>query len=651
MLVADYGLGSLTDEVRERLVALRDEIPLLVVDGRDPLGWSAARPDVVTPNAAEAAALLGVTEPLHDRPAWAAAQRDALVAACGGADVLLTLDVDGVVRLPADPAEPVQRTRAHPTAQSRACGAGDTFTAAYTAARCTDLPPPVALAVAQAAADVVVGREETAVCTTGALTAQLAAADRGGLLSHRDLLAVVDEHRRRGHRVVFTNGCFDVLHRGHVTYLRQARALGDLLVVALNSDDSVARLKGPERPVNPLADRAGVVGAIECVDLVTAFSEDTPAGLIELVRPEIYAKGGDYTPEMLPETPIVERLGGQVRMLDYLSDHSTTAIVTRIRATPAAGGGPVSAPAPACETPRADPSAPEVDVLVPTRNRPVELATTLAGLAAQEHPFDVVISDQSDGPPSFDTPPAQTMLRVLRAAGHRVRTVVHPARHGVAEHRAALLARSTARYALFLDDDIWLEPGTVARLHEAIAELGCGLVGAAMQGVSFLHDRRPAQLAPFERWEGPPGAGADRARHTGLGPLDAAQRREPAAPGARSTSGRGSGGCPTRSRGWPAACSTTGRSSTPSAGSTSGATCPPTHCGEDVVAERRVMARFGGAGILPSGAYHLESPTTVPDREHNASNLLVDPALGGRGRRRRDAAVSAATTVAAGPSS
>ena len=81
---------------------------------------------------------------------------------------------------------------------------------------------------------------------------------------------------------------------------------------------------------------------------------------------------------------------------------------------------------------------------------------------------------------------------------------MHPARHGVAEHRAALLARSTARYALFLDDDIWLEPGTVARLHEAIAELGCGLVGAAMQGVSFLHDRRPAQLAPFERWEGRP---------------------------------------------------------------------------------------------------------------------------------------------------
>jgi rfaE bifunctional protein nucleotidyltransferase chain/domain/rfaE bifunctional protein kinase chain/domain len=333
VVVADYGLGVLTAEVRALLVALRERIPLLVVDGRDPLGWCEARPDVVTPNADEAAALLGVDEPLHGRPAWAAAQRDAVVAACGGADVLLTLDVDGVVRLPGDPAEAVLRTTAHAAAQSRACGAGDTFTAAYTVALCADLTPAAALAVAQAAADVVVAREETAVCSTGALTAQLAAADRGGLLEHRDLLAVVDEHRRRGHRVVFTNGCFDVLHRGHVTYLRQARALGDLLVVALNSDDSVERLKGPERPVNPLPDRAGVVGAIECVDLVTAFSDDTPAALIEMVRPEIYAKGGDYTPEMLPETPIVERLGGEVRVLDYLSDHSTTAIVTRIRAT------------------------------------------------------------------------------------------------------------------------------------------------------------------------------------------------------------------------------------------------------------------------------------------------------------------------------
>ena len=194
------------------------------------------------------------------------------------------------------------------------------------------IPADGALALAQSAADVVVTSDGTAVCTAGGLTARLAAADRGALVEHRDLAAIVEDHRRRGHRIVFTNGCFDVLHRGHVAYLRQARALGDLLVVALNSDESVSRLKGPERPVNPLEDRAGVVGAIDCVDLVTAFADDTPAALIEMLRPDIYTKGGDYTPQMLPETPIVERLGGQVRVLDYLSDHSTTAIVGRIRA-------------------------------------------------------------------------------------------------------------------------------------------------------------------------------------------------------------------------------------------------------------------------------------------------------------------------------
>jgi hypothetical protein len=268
----------------------------------------------------------------------------------------------------------------------------------------------------------------------------------------------------------------------------------------------------------------------------------------------------------------------------------------------------------------------EVEVLIPTRNRPVELATTLAGLAAQEHPFDVVISDQSDGAPSFDTAPAQTMLRVLRAAGHRVRTVVHTPRHGVAEHRAALLSHSTARYALFLDDDIWLEPGTIARLHEAIAELGCGLVGAAMQGVSYLDDRRPAQLAPFERWEGrpeperiaPDTPAWDRwMLHNAANPLHLAE--DHVRPWERWVPYKIA---------WVAGCVLYDRAKLDAVGGFDfWRDLPPEHCGEDVVAERRVMARFGGAGILPSGAYHLESATTVPDREHNASNLLVDPAL------------------------
>jgi rfaE bifunctional protein nucleotidyltransferase chain/domain len=350
VLVADYGLGAAAAEVRAALEALRPKVPLLVVDARSPAAWARLRPDVITPNAAEAAALIAaepaasVTAPIPGPPhappvsrtsartEWALHHRDALVAAAGGGDVLVTLDIDGALRLPGDPGTEPQFTTARPGAEARACGAGDTFAAAYTAALAAGIPAEGALVLAQSAADVVVDQDGTAVCSTGALTARLAAADRGGLLTHRDLLAIVADHRRRGHRIVFTNGCFDVLHRGHVAYLRQARALGDVLIVALNSDESVSRLKGPERPVNPLEDRAGVVGAIDCVDLVTGFTQDTPARLIEMVRPDVYTKGGDYTPQMLPETPIVERLGGEVRVLDYLSDHSTTAIVGRIRA-------------------------------------------------------------------------------------------------------------------------------------------------------------------------------------------------------------------------------------------------------------------------------------------------------------------------------
>jgi rfaE bifunctional protein nucleotidyltransferase chain/domain len=132
--------------------------------------------------------------------------------------------------------------------------------------------------------------------------------------------------------VVFTNGCFDVLHRGHVRYLDQARGLGDVLVVAVNSDDSVRRLKGADRPVNPVEDRVAVLAALACVDHVVVFEEDSPAALIETVRPDVYVKGGDYPPEMVPEAPLVRRLGGQVRTLGYVPDRSTSAIIDRIRA-------------------------------------------------------------------------------------------------------------------------------------------------------------------------------------------------------------------------------------------------------------------------------------------------------------------------------
>ena len=136
--------------------------------------------------------------------------------------------------------------------------------------------------------------------------------------------------REAGQRVVFTNGCFDILHAGHVRYLEAARALGDCLVLGLNTDASVRRLKGEMRPVNAELDRAAVVGALVAVDYVVLFDEPTAEMLIEKVRPAVYAKGGDYTRETLPEAKIVEKYGGEVHFIDLVPGRSTTKIIEKI---------------------------------------------------------------------------------------------------------------------------------------------------------------------------------------------------------------------------------------------------------------------------------------------------------------------------------
>ena len=136
--------------------------------------------------------------------------------------------------------------------------------------------------------------------------------------------------REAGQRVVFTNGCFDILHAGHVRYLEAARAMGDCLVLGLNTDASVRRLKGETRPVNTELDRAAVVGALVAVDYVVLFDEPTAELLIEKVRPAVYAKGGDYTRETLPEAKIVEKYGGEVHFIDLVPGRSTTKIIEKI---------------------------------------------------------------------------------------------------------------------------------------------------------------------------------------------------------------------------------------------------------------------------------------------------------------------------------
>ena len=135
----------------------------------------------------------------------------------------------------------------------------------------------------------------------------------------------------QGKRIVFTNGCFDIIHRGHIAYLNQAKAEGDLLFIGLNSDASVKRLKGESRPVNSQEDRKFVLENLRMVDFVEVFEEDTPVELIKKVKPQLFVKGGDYDVTQIPEYPVVKDLGGEVKKLDFVEGHSTTNIIERMK--------------------------------------------------------------------------------------------------------------------------------------------------------------------------------------------------------------------------------------------------------------------------------------------------------------------------------
>lgn len=267
---------------------------------------------------------------------------------------------------------------------------------------------------------------------------------------------------------------------------------------------------------------------------------------------------------------------------------------------------------------------PIVDVLVPTSGRLTELAVVLAGLAAQDDPpFRVIVSDQSEDHALAQEPAVQSMLRVLAAQGRDPQVLQHLPRRGIAEHRAFLLSQATAPYVLFVDDDVWLEPGTIRTLHEAIERLGCGVVGAAQQGLSFLGDVRPAEQEPFAPWDEAVRPERLRAGSPGTERWtlhNAANLTHIAA----RTDLPEQGWLPYRVA-WLAGCVLYRRRALEAVGGFDFWTqLPPNHGGEDVAAQWKVMERFGGAGVLPSGAVHLEAPTTVPDRTFDAAKVVFE---------------------------
>ena len=330
VVISDYACGTIDDRALGRLRQLQaDHGPVLAIDAKAPLRFSGFGATVMTPNLDEAQAAAGSLGQMPSTdPGFIAAR---LRRALDARHIAITLASGGVLLV--GPPGRQHHLPAVPIANASDVGAGDSFTAAMALALAGGADARLAARIGIEAAAIACTRQQTAVVSHRELLRRVGLATQPATPpSHsiRQVAILVDAARHAGKRVVFTNGVFDILHAGHVELLRRAKALGDVLVVGINSDASVRRLKGEQRPINREEDRLMVVAAIDAVDYALIFGEDSPAEVIRALRPDIHVKGGDYTAESLPEIDAVREVGARVEILPLVSGLSTTNVIHRI---------------------------------------------------------------------------------------------------------------------------------------------------------------------------------------------------------------------------------------------------------------------------------------------------------------------------------
>jgi D-beta-D-heptose 7-phosphate kinase/D-beta-D-heptose 1-phosphate adenosyltransferase len=315
VVLSDYGKGSLqTIEQLINLAAAKNKAVVIDPKGTDFTRYRGAT--LLTPNLSEFEAVVGKCaddEEIEHKGAQLRRERG----------MTLIREAHPALHIPTHAREVYDVT-----------GAGDTVISVLAAAMAAGDDLPDAMQLANLAAGIVVGKLGTATVTVAEMQRALREQDsvQRGVVNEQRLLELVHEAKLHDETVVMTNGCFDILHAGHVQYLQQARELGDRLIVAVNSDESVRQLKGSGRPINPLASRMAVLAALECVDWVVSFTEDTPERLVCSLLPDIMVKGGDYRPEEIAGGRCVQQAGGKVVIMDFVEGHSTTRTINLIQA-------------------------------------------------------------------------------------------------------------------------------------------------------------------------------------------------------------------------------------------------------------------------------------------------------------------------------
>ncbi len=325
VILSDYNKGCLLNHQELIAAAKARGIPLLA----DPKGADFAKyrgATLITPNLGEFEAVVGpcLNEAMLVEKGVKLLKElelQALLVTRGEQGMTLIREGQSELHLPARAREVYDVT-----------GAGDTVISTLATALAAGASLPQATALSNVAAGIVVGKLGTAAISAPELRREVSR-DQGsdtGVMTPEQLKIALDDARTQGEKIVMTNGCFDILHAGHVAYLEQAKSLGDRLIVAVNSDESVKRLKGEGRPINPVERRMAVLAALSAVDWVVPFAEDTPHALLHLFEPDVLVKGGDYTVDQVVGAEIVYAYGGDVQVLDMVDDCSTTAIVEKI---------------------------------------------------------------------------------------------------------------------------------------------------------------------------------------------------------------------------------------------------------------------------------------------------------------------------------